>query len=149
MVEDRDIRRYDIPISYHNRQITLRLSVVRLWDDSNDEFSRYNIHLKIPNSSVNGLIDDKKLDGGKWTVIAHSDHNPNGGHNIRDLGDSKQLHIDIHPYNKDLKEYNVCHAKLCDGHPPKSNEKAISLVKNYMRQNTKIILMDYLDFHMN
>ena len=146
MVEARDIQRYDFRVPYENGSFKARLAIIRLWDDAEeDSCSRFNIQLKLRNKQAVDLVDDDSLNGGTWTVVAHSDHNPNGGHNIRDSTDEKQLHIDVHPHVSG-KGYNNCHSMLTNGRPPEVNDEAIQFVEEYMRNNADAILRQYFQF---
>lgn len=147
MVESRSIQRSDINTTHENHSIQLRMAVVRLWDDSeSSSCSRFNVQLKIRNEEVENFIDDCKLDGGKWTVIAHSDHNPNGGHDIRDGTDRKQLHVDVHPAVTG-KGYNHTYLRICHGKPPKTNDEAIETVVDFIQSRKEEILTRYLEHY--
>lgn len=144
VIVSREIERSDIPIQYNGKTVRLRLARVRLWDNPDkDDCCRFNVQIKIRNKEVKEIIDDKKLDGGTWTVIAHSDHNPKGGHDIRDKTDPKQLHIDVNPYDHN---YNKCYKNICGGNPPESNSEAIKYVCEFIKDNSKMLLQDYLDY---
>lgn len=147
VVDSREINRSDINLSHPDLgEITYRLTTVRLWDNSDDDFcSRFNIQMKLDNNYAKKFINEDCLDGGNWTVIAHSDHNPNGGHNIRDSEDQKNLHLDIHP-SESSKNYNNTHTRICGGNPPDTNKKAIKVVEDYIRGNSTKILNTYLDW---
>lgn len=146
MVESRDIERFDTPIQYKGYSFNLRLTVVRLWDQKrSDHCSRFNLQLKVFNDSVENYIEEERLEGGKWTVLAHSDHNPYGGHNVHDPDDIKQLHVDVHP-SINNGGYNRCYDKICDGNPPESNDEAIEIVREYMMKNSERILSDYMAY---
>lgn len=146
MIEERNIQDYNFSVPYRNKSFNVRLSVVRLWDDAEEpSCSRFNIQLKLRNSQASNVVNDDFLDGGTWTVVAHSDHNPSGGHDIRDESDSKQLHIDVHPYVTG-KGYNRCYSMLSDGSPPAENDEAIRFVREFMIDNAGSIIEKYLDF---
>lgn len=146
MVESRDIRRSDLEVSHPNGRLILRMASVRLWDDDEEEdCSRFNVQIKLKNEQAQSIIDEDFLDGGTWTVVAHSDHNPNGGHNIHNQEDQKQLHIDIHPKITN-KGYNETRIRICDGNPPETNDEAIRFVEDYMKNNAENILKQYLDY---
>lgn len=144
MVESRSIERTDIDTEYEGHSIDLRMAVVKLWDDSeSDVCSRFNVQIKFRNSEVENFIDDNKLDGGKWTVIAHSDHNPHGGHDIRDGSDRKQLHVDVHPRITG-DGYNHTYHQLCNGSPPTANEDAIRTVVSFVHSRKEEIVKRFL-----
>jgi len=145
MVESRSIERTDINTQYNGHSINLRMAVVKLWDDSeSDVCSRFNVQIKFRNSEVEDFIDDEKLDGGKWTVIAHSDHNPHGGHDIRDGNDRKQLHVDVHPRITG-DGYNHTYQQLCNGNPPSANEDAIRTVVSFIHSRKEEIMKRFLN----
>lgn len=147
MVESRSIQRSDIDTTHETHSVQLRMAVVRLWDDSeSSSCSRFNVQLKIRNKEVEDFIDDAKLDGGTWTVIAHSDHNPNGGHDIRDEDDRKQLHVDVHP-SVTGQGYNHTYLRICHGNPPETNEKAIDTVVDFIQSRKKEIVTRYLEYY--
>lgn len=147
MVESRNINRSDLKLSHSVGDITYRLTTVRLWDDEDlDNCSRFNIQMKLDNEYAEEFINSDFLDGGKWTVIAHSDHNPNGGHNIRNKKDCKNLHIDIHPKTSS-KNYNKTYTQICGGKPPNTNEKAIRIIQEYIKENANTILSTYLNWY--
>lgn len=146
MIEDRQIERNNFDVEYEDESLTIRLAIVRLWDDiSQVSCSRFNVQLKLRNKEATKVLDDKILDGGTWTVFAHSDHNPNGGHNIRDDEDEKQLHIDVHPKITG-QGYNICHKQLCGGNPPDRNGEAIRVVTKYMRSKASELLYEYTEY---
>lgn len=138
----RDIQREDLYINYQDQILKMQITKVRLWTNhSSNECDRFNVQLKIDNNDADDKIADSFLDGGSWTVIAHSDHNPDGGHDIRCQSDRKQLHIDIHPYDN---RYTKVYDKICNGNPPQSNNKAIKIITRYMRSNTLGILKQFI-----
>ena len=142
-IVSRNIQSENIYVTYNGEKIGLQITKVRLWTGYNsDECDRFNVQLKINNQDARDKISDSVLDGGTWTVIAHSDHNPDGGHNIRSKLDNKQLHIDIHPENEG---YTKVYDKICGGNPPKSNNKAINIASNYMKSNAYSILDTYIN----
>lgn len=94
---------------------------------------------------MNGIIDDDYLEGGTWTVIAHSDHNPNGGHDIRDENDNKQLHVDVHPKLSN-GGYNKTYLKISDGNPSENNNTAIMNVTRFMRSQAEVLLHEYINY---
>jgi hypothetical protein len=146
MVESQDIRRFDFEVPLESGVLDIRMAVVRLWDDAKeDSCSRFNIQMKLRNEKAEDVVEDEILEGGTWTVVAHSDHNPTDGHNIRDSADQKQLHVDVHPHIAG-QGYNKVYIRICDGNPPETNEEAIGTVKSFMKQNADTILQDYIQY---
>lgn len=144
MIESREIKRSDLNVNYESHSINLRMAIVKLWDNSDTTTcSRFNVQIKIRNSEVESFIDDYKLDGGDWTVVAHSDHNPNGGHDIRDENDRKQLHVDVHPCLSG--EYNHTYLRICGGKPPKTNDEAINTVVRFLNRKKEDIMKKFLN----
>lgn len=148
MIESRDIQREDFRVSHKLGNINIRITTVRLWDDKTEpECSRFNIQMKLSNEEVSKMLNEGCLEGGNWTVIAHSDHNGNDeGHDIRDKNDCKNLHLDIHPKVTN-KGYNITHKRICGGNPPNTNDDAINYMIRYMKENCEQILNIYLNFY--
>ncbi len=105
-----------------------------------DEFI---VVLAIANDSLQQLGYSGLVNGGSWTEVAHSDHNPDTGHDIYDHSDPKQLHIDVnHPH--DQSRYSQVYRKLANGAPPRPTGRAADMAKEILVRNQIRFLRDYL-----
>lgn len=77
-----------------------------------------------------------------WTEVAHSDHNPNSGHDIYDPSDPKQLHVDVN--NPVGSGYVTVYRELGRGNPPQPVGTAVNLAKTILSERRDQFLSDFL-----
>ncbi len=101
------------------------------------------VSLAVSNQSLERIDPTVPTRGNTWTEIAHSDHNPDSGHDIYDSTDTKQFHIDVnnprHP-NQYVKVYRT----LYNGNPPTPIGKAANAAKRLSIPNKERFLDDFV-----
>lgn len=107
------------------------------------DIDAFIVSLAVENKSLAALGHGKKRNGGTWTEIAHSDHNPIKGHDIYDPNDPKQLHVDVnHPFQS--YNYVEVYIRLSRGSPPKPVGKALNRAKKILVNRSTHFLDDFL-----
>ena len=127
-------------------RISVRFLVVPvfIWNgQKRGNMDAFIVTLAVSNQSLKRIDPAVPTRGESWTEIAHSDHNPDSGHDIYNSADTKQLHIDVnsprHP-----SQYVKVYRKLYNGNPPRPVGKAANAAKTLLVSNKERFLDDFV-----
>lgn len=98
--------KHQFSASYRRMPVQFLVAPTLIWHHrKRGDIDAFMISLAVHNQSLDALGYHRWKDGGSWTEVAHSDHNPVDGHDIYDRKDPKQLHVDVnHPFKRGYVE---------------------------------------------